>query len=145
MPAGSHCSECKLEEPGVGVRASDKRESLVCTYCLAAMPPNCVAFVAVVALVALVAFVAVSADEALALRIAYGVEVTCWRGVSKVNEPPVGRALISRNRFAPVKAFVPKSRLTVKTPLLTATVLMVCVEPICAPPDKLSNSPNCKS
>ena len=59
------------------------------------MPPNCVAFVAVVALVALVAFVAVSADEAFALRIAYGVEVTCWRGVSKVNEPPVGRALIA--------------------------------------------------
>ena len=109
------------------------------------MPPNCVAFVAVAALVALVAFVAVSADEALALRIAYGVEVTCWRGVSKVNEPPVGRALISRNRFAPVKAFAPKSRLTVKTPLLTATVLIVCVEPTCAPPLRLSNSANCKS
>ena len=109
------------------------------------MPPNCVAFVAVVALVALVAFVAVSADEAFALRIAYGVEVTCWRGVSKVNDPPVGRALISRNRLAPVKAFAPKSRLTVKTPLLTATVLIVCVEPTCAPPDKLSKIANCKS
>src|SRR2546425_3945548 len=101
------------------------------------MPPNCVAFVAVVALVALVAFVAVSADEAFALRIAYGVEVTCWRGVSKVNDPPVGRALISRNRLAPLKAFAPKSRLTVKMPLLTATVLSVCVDPTFAPPLRL--------
>src|SRR5207302_7882441 len=128
-----------------GGRASDKRESLVCTYWLAAMPPNCVAFVSVAALVALVAFVAVSADEAFALRIAYGVEVTCWRGVSKVNEPPVGRALISRNRLAPVKALAPKSKLTVKTPSLTATVLSVCVEPICVPPLALSHSANCTS
>ena len=70
----------------------------------------------------------------------------CCRGVSKVNEPaPEGRALISKNRFAPLKALAPKSRPTVKTPLLTATVFSVCVEPTCAPPDKLSNNANCKS
>ena len=41
--------------------------------------------------------------------------------------------------------FAPKFRLTVKTPPVTATVLSACVEPTCPPPDKLSNSANCKS
>ena len=107
------------------------------------MPPNCVAFVAVVAFVA---FVAVSADEAFALRIAYGVEVTCCRGVSNVNDPaPLGRALISRKRFAPLKLFAPKSSVTLNTPALARTLLSVCVDPICAPLVALSNNANCKS
>src|SRR5436190_5170981 len=100
-----------------------------------------VAFVALVEFVALVAFVAdatvpetllpdtelicasctqpahafdsASAAEAFALRTAYGVAVTGCRGVSNVNEPaPLRRALISRNRLAPVKLLAPKSKLT---------------------------------
>src|SRR5437660_65426 len=59
-----------------------------------------------------------SAADAFALRTAYGVAVTGCRGVSSVNDPaPLGRALISKKRLAPEKLFVPKSKLTVKTPL----------------------------
>ena len=50
-----------MGELAVGGRASERRKSWVCTYWLAAMPPNCVAFVAVVAFVALVALVALVA------------------------------------------------------------------------------------
>src|SRR5436189_5336951 len=82
-----------------------------------------------------------SADEALTLRIAYGVAVTCCLGVSKVNDPaPLNRALISRNRFAPLKLFAPKSSVTLNTPALTRTQLSVCVDPICAPPLALSHN-----
>ena len=62
------------------------------------------------------------------LRAAYGVEVIGWRGVSKMNEAaPLGRALISRKRFAPVKEFPPKSSVTVNTPPLTGTLETVFV------------------
>ena len=68
------------------------------------------------------------------------------RGNSNVNElAPLSRALISRKRFAPGKAFAPKSSVTVKIPLLTGTMLTVCVEPICDPLLALSHSANCKS
>ena len=99
-----------------------------------------------VAVVAVVAFVAVSADEAFTLRIAYGVAVTCCRGVNRVNDPaPLRRALISKNRFAPLKLFAPKSNVTLNTPALTRTLLSVCIEPICVPLLALSNNANCKS
>ena len=54
----------------------DKRESLVCTYWLAAMPPNCVAFVAVMALVAFVALVALVAFVAFVALVAFVAEAT---------------------------------------------------------------------
>ena len=59
-----------MGEPGAGGRGSDKRESFVCTYWLAATPPNCVAFVAVVAFVAFVALVAFVAFVALVAFVA---------------------------------------------------------------------------
>jgi hypothetical protein len=93
--------------------------------------------VALVAVVALVAFVAVSAAAALKLRMAYGVAVSGWRGLSVVKlPPPAGRTLISRKRAAPGKAAAPKSNSTEKTPPVTVTPVTVTVlgEPCSAPP-----------
>jgi hypothetical protein len=72
--------------------------------------------------------------------------VICCRGVSRVKELlPPSRALISRKRFAPVKALAPKSSDTVKIPLLTETLVTVWVDPTCPPLLALSNSANSKS
>ena len=77
------------------------------------------------------AVVAVSAVPAPRLRIAYGVEVICCRGESRVKElPPLTLAPISRKRSAPEKAFAPKFSVTVKIPPLTETFEIVCVGPI---------------
>ncbi len=108
----------------------------VCKYWFAAIPPSCVAFVAVFA---------VSAVAADRLLTAYGELPSFCRGSRTTKPlPPAFRSRISRKRSVPSKT-TPKSSLTVKMPLLTATPDRVASVPICVPLATSSNKRNSKS
>lgn len=88
----------------------------------------------------------VSALAALSVRMAYGVELICCRGLSVVKLPvPAGRTAMSRKRSAPGNADAPKSSCTGKTPFVTVTADLVSVPPIWVPLAAASKSPKVRS
>src|ERR1035441_9699608 len=78
-------------------------------------------------------------------KMAYGVGVNFWRGLSVANEPPpLVRTPISNQRSAPEK-FAPKSSVAVKRPLLTTVAVFVTVLPTCPAPLLTLNSAKVRS